>query len=100
MPASRGYSAYSVLLARPFTLASYAIEGGGSRNYVATKSWMFRDPTAWHELMQRLSNSLVRYLNAQIQAGCQAVQIFDSWAGCLSPDDYRGVRVASPHQRR
>jgi len=81
----------------PFTLASYAIEGGGSRNYVATKSWMFRDPSAWHALMQRLSVSLVRYLKAQIAAGCQAVQIFDSWAGCLSPADYR--EFVLPHTK-
>ncbi|HVW01328.1 MAG TPA: uroporphyrinogen decarboxylase [Planctomycetaceae bacterium] len=73
----------------PFTLASYAIEGGGSRNYAHTKRWMFADPKGWGELMRRLSATLVRYLNAQIEAGCQAVQIFDSWAGCLSPEDYR-----------
>lgn len=73
----------------PFTLASYAIEGGGSKNYVRTKSLMYSDEGAWRALMQRLANSLVRYLNAQIEAGCQAVQLFDSWAGCLSPDDYR-----------
>ncbi|MCA9265756.1 MAG: uroporphyrinogen-III synthase, partial [Planctomycetales bacterium] len=63
----------------PFTLASYAIEGGGSKNYVTTKRMMFSDPGAWRELMQRLSRSLIRYLQAQIDAGCQAVQIFDSW---------------------
>ena len=73
----------------PFTLASYAIEGGGSKNYVATKSLMYSDEGAWTSLMQRLARTLIRYLNAQIEAGCQAVQLFDSWAGCLSPDDYR-----------
>src|SRR6185369_8696926 len=73
----------------PFTLASYVIEGGGSKNYLATKRLMYTDRGAWAALMQRLSASLVRYLNAQIDAGCQAVQIFDSWAGCLSPHDYR-----------
>jgi uroporphyrinogen decarboxylase len=73
----------------PFTLASYVIEGGGSKNYVATKRLMYADRGAWNALMQRLSASLVRYLQAQIAAGCQAVQIFDSWAGCLSPHDYR-----------
>jgi uroporphyrinogen decarboxylase len=73
----------------PFTLASYVIEGGGSKNYLATKRLMSSDRGAWNTLMQRLSGSLVRYLQAQIDAGCQAVQIFDSWAGCLSPHDYR-----------
>ncbi|MEX2286442.1 MAG: uroporphyrinogen decarboxylase [Planctomycetaceae bacterium] len=73
----------------PFTLASYAIEGGGSRNYVRTKSMMYNDPSAWRALMQKLTASLIRYINAQVKAGCQAVQLFDSWAGCLSPADYR-----------
>jgi uroporphyrinogen decarboxylase len=73
----------------PFTLASYIIEGGGSKNYMATKRLMYTDRGAWQVLMQRLSSTLVRYLAAQIEAGCQAVQIFDSWAGCLSPHDYR-----------
>ena len=73
----------------PFTLASYAIEGGGSKNYVSTKSLMYTDEGAWTSLMQKLARSLVRYINAQIDAGCQAVQLFDSWAGCLSPGDYR-----------
>ncbi len=73
----------------PFTLASYAIEGGGSRNYIHTKKWMYSDPAAWQSIMERLAMSVARYLKAQIAAGCQAVQIFDSWAGCLSPDDYR-----------
>src|SRR4029077_5640117 len=73
----------------PFTLASYIIEGGGSKNYAATKGLMHTDRGAWHALMQRLAASLVRYLQAQIDAGCQAVQLFDSWAGCLSPHDYR-----------
>ncbi len=73
----------------PFTLASYAIEGGASRNFLHTKTMMVRAPAAWHELMQRLSRSIVRYLNAQIAAGAQAVQLFDSWVGCLGPEDYR-----------
>lgn len=73
----------------PFTLASYAIEGGGSKNYALTKTWMYSDPGAWRQLMETLSRSLIRYLRAQIEHGCQAVQLFDSWAGCLSPDDYR-----------
>lgn len=78
----------------PFTLASYLIEGGGSRNYLRTKSLMFRDEGAWRTLMERLARSLILYLKAQIDAGCQAVQLFDSWAGCLSPADYR--RYALP----
>lgn len=73
----------------PFTLASYAIEGGGSRNYLRTKSLMYQDEGAWKKLMTTLVRSLIRYLQAQIDAGCQAVQLFDSWAGCLSPVDYR-----------
>lgn len=73
----------------PFTLASYIIEGGGSKNYVATKRLMYGDRGAWNALMTRLSASLIRYLKAQVDAGCQAVQLFDSWAGCLSPRDYR-----------
>lgn len=73
----------------PFTLASYMIEGGASRNYLHTKTLMFRDPGAWRSLMQRLAHSVTIYLNAQIRSGAQAVQLFDSWAGCLSPDDYR-----------
>lgn len=81
----------------PFTLASYAIEGGGSRNYVLTKTMMYTDAAAWHTLMRRLANSLIRYLNAQIEAGCQAVQLFDSWAGCLSPEDYR--QFVLPHTK-
>lgn len=82
----------------PFTLASYAIEGGGSRNYVRTKSLMYCDEGAWKTLMDRLARSLVRYINAQISAGCQAVQLFDSWAGCLSPADYR--RYVLPYTKQ
>lgn len=82
----------------PFTLASYAVEGGGSRNYLHTKTLMYRDEGAWRELMQRLARSVARYLNAQITAGAQAVQIFDSWVGCLSVDDYR--RYVLPYTRQ
>ena len=82
----------------PFTLASYAIEGGGSRSYEHTKSIMYNDPAAWQALMDRLVPTLARYLAAQAEAGCQVVQIFDSWAGCLSPEDYR-VHVL-PHSKR
>jgi uroporphyrinogen decarboxylase len=81
----------------PFTLASYAIEGGGSRNYLNTKRIMYNDPGAWHALMETLTCSLIGYLNAQIKAGVQAVQVFDSWAGCLSPSDYR--EFVLPHTK-
>ncbi len=81
----------------PFTLGSYAIEGGGSRNYLFTKTLMYRDQGAWDELMRRLVRGITLYLNAQIAAGVQLVQIFDSWVGCLSPDDYR--RYVLPHMQ-
>src|SRR5688572_23236 len=81
----------------PFTLASYVIEGGGSKNYVHTKSLMHNDAGAWHAMMSLISRALVKYLNAQISAGAQAVQLFDSWIGCLSPDDYR--EFVLPHTR-
>src|SRR3954463_7436813 len=73
----------------PFTLASYAIEGGASRDFLYTKTLMYRDRGAWQSLMGRLARSIVIYLNAQIAAGAQAVQLFDSWVGALGPDDYR-----------
>lgn len=73
----------------PFTLASYAIEGGSSRSYLHTKTLMYRDAGAWEALMERLARAVTMYLNAQIAAGAQCVQLFDSWVGCLSPDDYR-----------
>lgn len=81
----------------PFTLASYAIEGGASRNYERTKSLMYADEGAWNALLARLARAVTRYLNAQIDAGAQAVQLFDSWVGCLGPDDYR--RYVLPHVR-
>ena len=73
----------------PFTLASYAIEGGGSKNYVKTKTLMFSEPTAWHSLMQKLAEVVASYLEAQVRAGAQAVQLFDSWVGALAPEDFR-----------
>src|ERR1044072_5891220 len=81
----------------PFTLASYICEGGGSKNYINTKRLMYTDAGAWHELMSRIARALSRYLNAQVDAGAQAVQIFDSWVGALSPDDYR--EYVLPHTR-
>ncbi|MCA9195280.1 MAG: uroporphyrinogen decarboxylase [Planctomycetales bacterium] len=73
----------------PFTLASYMIEGGGSRNYQHTKTLMYTDLGAWEVLMQKIARTVARYLNAQIAAGAQCVQLFDSWAGCLSVQDYQ-----------
>jgi len=72
----------------PFTLASYAIEGGGSRDYRRTKQLMHREPDSWHMLMSKLAAMVSDYALAQIAAGADAVQIFDSWAGALAPDDY------------
>jgi uroporphyrinogen decarboxylase len=72
----------------PFTLASYLIEGGGSRNYVHTKKFFYSAPEAWKRLMERLTEVVTDYLNCQIAAGADAVQLFDSWAGCLTPMDY------------
>jgi uroporphyrinogen decarboxylase len=73
----------------PFTLASYMIEGGGSRNYVETKKLMYGDSQAWDELMRKLVTVLSDYAAQQARAGADVIQIFDSWVGCLAPDDYR-----------
>ena len=73
----------------PFTLASYMIEGGGSRNYVHTKMMMYRSPAEWHELMTKLVAVLGEYSEEQVRAGADALQVFDSWVGCLSVEDYR-----------
>ena len=81
----------------PFTLASYCIEGGTSRSWLHTKSLMYRHESAWHDLMGRLARAVSRYLVAQFDAGAQIVQLFDSWVGCLGPDDYR--RYVLPHSR-
>jgi uroporphyrinogen decarboxylase len=81
----------------PFTLASYCIEGGTSRAWLHTKSLMYRHESAWHDLMGRLARAVSRYLVAQLDAGAQIVQLFDSWVGCLGPDDYR--RYVLPHSR-
>lgn len=72
----------------PFTLASYAIEGGGSREYRRTKQLMYREPAAWHALMAKLARLVSDYALAQIAAGADAIQLFDSWVGALSPADY------------
>ncbi len=72
----------------PFTLASYIIEGGHSKNYILTKGLMYQNRPIWDALMEKISEVLIRYLNAQIRSGVQALQLFDSWVGCLSPSDY------------
>lgn len=73
----------------PFTLASYIIEGGHSRHYIDTKWMMYKSPKVWRGLMEKLARVVTDYLRGQIKAGAQAVQLFDSWVGCLSPEDYR-----------
>lgn len=84
--------------AAPFTLASYAVEGGGSRHYLRTKHLMHAAPATWDALMSHLAQVTVAYLRAQVQAGAQAVQVFDSWVGALSPLDY--ARHVLPYTRR
>jgi uroporphyrinogen decarboxylase len=82
----------------PFTLASYAIEGGHSNNFARTKALMYGHPAAWHRLCDRFAAVVADYLRAQIEAGVNAVQLFDSWVGVLNPADYR--EFALPHTRR
>jgi uroporphyrinogen decarboxylase len=82
----------------PFTLASYLIEGGGSRNYLSTKRIMYGEPEIWKLLMSKLTETLTAFLLAQARAGAQALQLFDSWVGCLSPADYRDYVL--PYTRR
>ena len=72
----------------PFTLASYLIEGGPSKNFARTKALMLGEPETWNKLMDRLSESILAYLRAQVVAGAQAIQLFDSWAGALAPAEY------------
>jgi uroporphyrinogen decarboxylase len=81
----------------PFTLASYAIEGGPSKSFERTKAMMYEDPESWHLFASKLARVVADFLAAQVEAGAQAVQLFDSWAGALSPDDYRDF--ALPHSR-
>jgi uroporphyrinogen decarboxylase len=81
----------------PFTLASYLVEGGKSSHYALTKRLMYREPELWHALMHKLSEVVRRYLRAQIGAGAQAVQLFDSWIGALGQSDY--VEFIQPHVR-
>jgi uroporphyrinogen decarboxylase len=79
----------------PFTLASYMIEGGGSRNYIFTKKMMYSAPDSWNELMRKLVAVTAEYSAEQVRAGADTIQIFDSWVGCLSVEDYR--RYVLPH---
>lgn len=81
----------------PFTLACYLIEGRPSRDYATAKAFMFREPAAWHELMDRLATMIASYLRAQVEAGADVVQVFDSWVGGLAPADYRAF--VQPHVR-
>lgn len=82
----------------PFTLAAYAIEGKGSKNYQLAKGLMLADPTAWHTLMSKLAEAVGEYLLAQARAGAQALQMFDSWVGHLSPHDY--AEFVLPYSKR
>ncbi len=108
--ASLGYVGESIKLARaaldvpligfcgaPFTLASYAIEGGGSKNYHKTKQFMLSDEPRWHALMDKFARALGAYVSMQVDAGAQAIQVFDSWIGCLGPLDYD--RYVAPHTK-
>ena len=81
----------------PFTLASYAIEGAGSRNFLHTKKLMYEHESAWNALLSKLTRTVIDYVRLQIEAGVQAVQMFDSWVGALSRQDYR--RYVAPHVR-
>jgi uroporphyrinogen decarboxylase len=110
--ADLGYVGESIALARknlgdrlpvlgfvgaPFTLASYMVEGGGSRHYAKTKSLMWGEPKAWRELMERIVEVLAPYAASQVEGGAAAIQVFDSWVGALAPSDYE--RFALPYSR-
>lgn len=82
----------------PFTLASYLLEGGHSKDFARTKALMYQHPGSWQELMDKLVSVVVRYVRSQIEAGVQAVQIFDTWVGCLGPGDYEAFVL--PYSQR
>ena len=81
----------------PFTLASYIVEGGTSRNFIRLKTLMYQAPNVFRSLMKKIAKTVIAYLNAQIEAGAQAVQMFDTWAGILTPGDYE--KYALPYTR-
>jgi uroporphyrinogen decarboxylase len=82
----------------PFTLASYMIEGHGTRDYEHTKALMWSEPAAWDLLMSKISDTVIAYLSAQMDAGAQAIQVFDSWVGYVAPRDYE--RFVLPYTKR
>ncbi|MBX6378409.1 MAG: uroporphyrinogen decarboxylase [Clostridia bacterium] len=82
----------------PFTLASYLVEGGGSRHFTRTKHLMYSETSVWNDLMTRLTDIVTCFLRAQVEAGAQALQVFDSWVGSLAPEDY--AQYVLPHSRR
>jgi uroporphyrinogen decarboxylase len=82
----------------PFTLASYLVEGGPSKNHELTKALMYGHPELWHALLARLADITISFLRVQVEAGASAIQLFDSWVGAVSPDDYR--QAILPHTRR
>jgi len=82
----------------PFTVACYLVEGRGSRDFLAAKELMYHEPTVWHALLQKLADTFAAYVQAQADAGADVIQLFDSWAGILSPRDYD--EFAAPYSRR
>ena len=82
----------------PFTVAGYLVEGKPSRDFARTKALMYSDPETWHALMEKLSEQFARYVAAQVDAGADAIQVFDSWVGALSPADYE--EFVAPHSAR